>query len=142
MEIYRQTIILSIVAIVVFTLLVICEQVVYDYEKTEGLNNWNLTYTNYSGKYYIKSAFSKELLIYGLDWGFGNYPNYVVILVYTSILNQRHRSFLHVTMASSCLLMSFIMQLSYGQPLFFNMFPSVFRYNLYTDANGQEISQY
>lgn len=63
---------------------------------------------------------------YVVDWGFGDYPNYITILIYSAILNQRHRAYLHVAFLSSMSCVGWTMQFIYAQPLLFNMFPSVF----------------
>ena len=52
--------------------------------------------------------------MYVVDWGLGNYPNYIVILIYTAILNQRHRAFLHVCYLTTQLLFGAALQVIYA----------------------------
>jgi hypothetical protein len=66
---------------------------------------------------------------YVIDWGFGSYPNYIAILLYSAILNQRHRAYLHVVLYITVLYLAWTMQLIYAQPLYFNMYPNVFLHN-------------
>ena len=75
---------------------------------------------------------AKWVVRYIIDWGFGDYPSFLIILLYTAILNQRHRAYLHVVMYGSMLILGWILQFGYAQPLLFNMFPSV----MYNEADG------
>ncbi len=62
---------------------------------------------------------------YIVDWGFGDFPSYIIILLYTAILNQRHRAYLHCVMYGTMLTIGWSLQFGYAQPLLFNMIPAV-----------------
>jgi hypothetical protein len=88
------------------------------------IHEWN----NFEKKLYdapvITSKFARQLITL-IDWDFGSYSSYIAILLYTSLLKQRGRAYLHVCLYCSMLMLCYTLQAIFSQPRTYDMSTSV-----------------
>jgi hypothetical protein len=102
------------------------EIAVFFHQRDTELQKWQAKYADYSSAHVWEPKSLRNFVIYFLDWGLGDYPNYFVIFAFAAALNQRHRAFVHIALMTFALFVSLCLQSLFAQPVFFNMFPRVF----------------
>jgi hypothetical protein len=65
-------------------------------------------------------------MVKALVWGGGNVPNLVVILIYSAILDQRHRCFLHYVYYIAQYFLILTLRSIYAQPRTYDIDPYVY----------------
>lgn len=106
-------------AMLTFLVLIGCEVAVYQSEK----DNFPQSDVEQASK---MTNFGFFLTVNIFDWGFGSWPSIMCVLYYLTCLKQRERAYLHVCLFCSTLFLCQIMQASFSQPLFYNMYPQVY----------------
>lgn len=102
-ELDRTTKLLLLVAFIIVAVIIGSEEIVYHYEV---LNFPHLVV--YQADTAIGNFF-RMIIRYVIDWSFEDYPSYITILIYSTVLNQRHRAYLHILLYSSSLFVTILL---------------------------------